>query len=181
MRRQRFRKMLPFCKVSGEYEMELPQRKHNRLTNFDYSTPGAYFITICTKDRKSLFWENVGASIARPQDVVLTECGKITEMAIRNITVHYPAVTVDNFVIMPNHIHLLLRITSDVDGRPMVAPTISTVVQQMKGYVTKQTRTSVWQKLFHDHVIRGDADYQRIWNYIDGNPMKWAEDCFYTE
>lgn len=150
------------------------------MKHYDYSTPGAYFITICTKDRANLFWENVGASIARPQDVVLTAFGKTTEEAIQNVSLCYPSVMVDNYVIMPNHIHLLLRIITKIDGRPMAAPTISTVVQQMKGYITKRIGYPIWQKLFHDHVIRSEADYQKIWNYIDSNPMKWGEDCFYT-
>ena len=161
--------------------MELPKRKPNRLREFDYSAPGAYFITICTKDRRNLFWENVGATIGRPQDVVLSGQGQIVDAAIQNIPKHYPSIALDHYVIMPNHIHLLLQIKSDVDGRPMVAPTVSTVIQQMKGYVTKRVGQSIWQKLFHDHVIRSEKDYLKIWNYIDGNPMKWAEDCFYTE
>ena len=63
----------------------------------------------------------------------------------------------------------------------MLAPTISKVVQQMKGYVTKRLGESIWQKLFHDHIVRGDADYREIWNYIEGNPSKWEEDCFYVK
>ena len=51
----------------------------------------------------------------------------------------------------------------------------------MKGYVTKQLGVSVWQKLFHDHVVRGEKDYLEIWNYIAGNPSKWEEDCFYVK
>lgn len=161
--------------------MDLPKRKRNRLGNFNYSMPGAYFITICTQDRKNLLWDGVGASIARPQDVVLSGCGMVVDTAIRHITRVYPSVVVDHYVIMPNHIHLLLRIKSDGDGRAMLAPTVSKVIQQMKGYVTKQIGWSIWQKLFHDHVIRNEQDYQKIWNYIEGNPMKWAEDCFYME
>lgn len=159
--------------------MDLPKRKPNRLKTYDYSMPGAYFITICTKDRKSLFWENVGASIARPQDVVLSYPGKIVDVAIRNIPEHYPAVTVDQYTIMPNHIHLLLQIHTDDGGNQIKMPSVSVVVQQMKGYVTKQLGYSIWQKLFHDRVIRNERDYQKIWNYIEGNPMKWSEDCFY--
>lgn len=162
-------------------EMELPQRKQNRLKEYDYSMPGAYFITICTKDRKKLFWADVGASIARPQDVILSNYGIIVQNAIINISQRYPMVTVDHYVIMPNHIHLLLCVASVIDGRPMVAPTVSRVIQQMKGYVTKQIGHSVWQKLFHDHVVRNEKDYQEIWNYIDGNPMRWTEDCFCVE
>lgn len=159
--------------------MDLPQRKPNRLPNFDYSMPGAYFITICTKDKQCILWNKVGASIARPQAPQLSKYGKIADQAIQEIPIHYPAITVDHYVVMPNHIHLLLQINTDADGRPMVAPTISVVVQQLKGAVTKQIGQSIWQKLFHDHVIRGQSDYLKIWEYIENNPAKWEEDCFY--
>ena len=158
--------------------MDIPKRKPNRLPDFDYCTPGAYFITICTKDRRNLFWTDVGASIARPQ---LTRWGKITADSICDMPNHYPAISIDHYVVMPNHIHILLQINTDADGRPMVAPTISTVIQQLKGIVTKRIGQSVWQKLYHDHVIRGQQDYLKIWEYIDNNPARWTEDCFYME
>ena len=161
--------------------MELPKRKPNRLINYDYSQPNAYFITICTKNKEMLLWENVGASIARPENVRLSQYGKIVEESIEKISTCYPAITVDNYVVMPNHIHLLLQIHSDDNGRAMLAPTISRVVQHMKGYVTKQIGKSIWQKLFHDHVIRDEAGYLKIWNYIEGNPSKWELDCFYMK
>lgn len=159
--------------------MDLPKRKPNRLSCYDYSTPGAYFITICTKDKKCMFWDPVGASIARPQTPRLSNYGNIVDQAIREIPTHYPAITVDHFVVMPNHVHLLLQINTDHSGRPMVAPTISHVVQQLKGIVTKRIGVSVWQKLFHDHVIRSEKDYLKIWEYIDTNPERWKDDCFY--
>ena len=152
------------------------RRKPHRLTNYDYHTPGAYFITICTKDKKNFFWHNVGASIARPTDVVLSPCGRLAEEAILNISKHYPSVSVDHYVVMPNHIHLLLQIHGH--SHP---PSISQVIQQMKGYVTKQAGKPIWQKLFHDHVIRNQNDYNMIWYYIENNPSTWAEDCFYHE
>ena len=161
--------------------MERPVRKPNRLREYDYSAPAADFVTFCRKDRKNLLWENVGASIARPQTAVLSPFGRITETAIRNIPKYYPVVSVEHYVIMPNHVHLLLRIESEIGGRPVVAPTISAVVQQMKGFITKQIGKQIWQKLFHDHVIRGERDYLKIWEYIDSNPVRWKEDCFYTE
>ena len=156
--------------------MELPKRKQNRLTEYDYSTPNAYFITVCTHDRKNLFWTDVGAINDRPENVPLTGLGLIVRQAIRDIPTHYPAVTVDHFVIMPNHIHLLLQINTDADGRSMIAPTISTVMRLMKGTVSKQAGFSVWQKGFYDHVVRNENDYLQIGNYIAGNPGKWAED-----
>lgn len=159
--------------------MELPKRKPNRLPDYNYSSPGAYFITICTKDRKCIFWERVGASIARPQKPRLTSWGKIVDAAINKIPFCYPAISVDHYVIMPNHVHLLLQINTDKDGRAMLAPTISKIVQQLKGIVTKQIGFSVWQKLFHDHVIRGEQDYLKIWEYIDNNPLRWEDDCFF--
>ena len=74
---------------------------------------------------------------------------------------------------MPDHIHLLLRIRADEFGRPMVAPTMSRLVKQMKGYITKQIGVSIWQKLFYDHVIRNREDYEEHIKYIYENPLKW--------
>jgi len=159
--------------------MELPTRKQNRLKEYDYSTPNAYFITICTEKRKNLFWTDVGAIIDRPKNVPLTNLGIIAQRCIEDIPKHYPAISVDHYVIMPNHIHFLLQINTDVNGRSMIAPTISTVVRLMKGAVSRQAGFSVWQKGFYDHIIRNDNDYQDIWNYIEGNPCKWSEDKLY--
>ena len=104
----------------------------------------------------------------------------VAQQSIRDISSHYPAITVDHAVIMPNHIHLLLQIHADANGRSMIAPTISTVVRLMKGTVSKQAGFAVWQKGFYDHVIRNDNDYRDIWNYIEGNPSKWTEDKLFV-
>lgn len=160
--------------------MELPTRRQNRLTQYDYRTPNAYFITICTNNRRNLFWKDVGAIIDRPENVPLTSLGMVAQQSIRDISSHYPAITVDHSVIMPNHIHLLLQIHTDANGRSMIAPTISTVVRLMKGTVSKQAGFAVWQKGFYDHVIRNENDYQDIWNYIEGNPSKWTEDKLFV-
>ena len=159
--------------------MELPKRKQNRLTEYDYSTSNAYFITICTDNRRNLFWTNAGAIIDHPENVPLTKLGTIVQQRVEDISKHYPTISVDHYVIMPNHVHLLLQIHSDSDGRSMIAPTVSTVVRLMKGAVSKQVGFAVWQKGFYDHVIRNDRDYQEIWNYIEGNPGKWAKDRLY--
>ncbi len=162
--------------------MNLPERKPNRLKNYDYSSNGVYFITICTKNKEPLFGRIVGATIGRPPEMHLSHYGIITKKAIENINKHYPCISAEKYVIMPNHLHLLLSIDNfDENGRPMVAPTISTVIQQMKGFVSKQIGFSPWQKLFHDHIIRNEKDYEKIWEYIDTNPLKWESDCFYTK
>ena len=164
-----------------------PVRKTNRIPEYDYSQNGAYFITICTENRKCILSRidfptktTVGATIGRPPSLRLTQAGKIVDQAIRDIETHYEAVTVDQYVVMPNHVHLLISIGC-TNGRPMVAPTISRIVQQMKGAVTKQIGQNIWQRSFHDHVIRGDEDYRMIWQYIDANPALWEKDCFYME
>ena len=156
--------------------MDLPKRKQNRLPDFDYSTPNAYFLTICTQGRRNLFWTNVGAIIDSPQKVPLNDLGMIVKECIREIPAHYPAITLDHFVIMPNHVHILLQINTDNNGRSMIAPTISTVIRSLKGTVSKRAGCSVWQKGFYDHVIRNQDDYLQVWNYIEGNPGKWPDD-----
>lgn len=161
--------------------MENKRRKQNRLTEYDYSTPNAYFVTICTQNRKNIFWDSVGAVIGRPENSWLTVWGKLADRHILEISRHYPSVTVDKYVVMPNHIHLLLRIHTNEDGRPMTAPTISMVMNQLKGAVTKSAGVCLWQKGFYDHIVRGEKDYREIWEYIDGNPYKWREDRLYTQ
>ena len=100
--------------------MELPKRKPNRLPECSYDTPGAYFITICSVQRGNVFWKDVGAIIDRPENVPLNEIGRIVDACIREIPKRYPEVSVDHYVVMPDHVHLLLQIH---DGRSMIAPT----------------------------------------------------------
>ena len=149
--------------------MELSKRKQNRLSDYDYSTSNAYFITICTANRRNLFWDN-------PHDISLSMLGEMVRQSIEDIPKHYPVISVDTYVVMPNHIHLLLQIHTDCNGRPMAAPTISTVMNQMKGIISKKAGFPVWQKGVYDHVVRGETDYREIWNYIEGNPYRWSED-----
>lgn len=152
---------------------ELPKRNFPRLKNYDYSSCGGYFITICTKEKRNYFWCSVGATIGRPKNVELSPYGQIAEEAINKIPEIYPSVRLDGYVIMPDHIHLLLVVCSDEFGRPMVAPTMSRVVKQTKGYVTKRIGKSIWQKLFVDHIIRNREDYEKHLRYIKNNPIKW--------
>lgn len=157
------------------------RRRPNRLRAYDYSQPGAYFVTVCAKDKAPILGRvTVGPTIGRPPEVVLTPCGDAVERAIRGIGEHYPMVQVDAYVIMPNHVHLLLRIEPG-EGRAMHGPTVAVVIQQMKGYATKLAGRPLWQYRYHDHVVRGQGDYDRVWEYIHTNPDKWAEDCYYTE
>ena len=156
---------------------ELPVRKHIRLEGYDYSKSGYYFITMCVKGGHEILWDCpfVGARIARPP---LSAQGDIVRAAIEHIPQVYSSVEIDNYVVMPNHVHMLV-VLHKVGGRAMRAPTISRIVNQMKGYVTKQLGYPIWQKLFHDHVIRSEEEYQKIWTYIENNPATWTEDCYH--
>ena len=151
------------------------------MENYDYSSCGAYFITICTLGRKNYSWKNVGAIIDRPQNVELSTHGKIVDDAIQNITSAYPSVSLESYVIMPNHIHILLRVCADEYGRPMVAPTMSRVVKQLKGTISKQIGTGIWQKSFYDHIIRNREDYEEHLRCIYENPKCWYYDELYAE
>ena len=155
---------------------KLPQRKTLRLPNYNYSTAGVYFVTICTQGRKCILSDiTVGADALGGPQVRLTRIGQIVEKFILS-TESIPGVHVDKYVIMPNHIHILLRIEPRAaNSRPY---DLSTVIGQMKRWASAQCRIALWQRSYHDHVVRGDADYREIWQYIDTNPARWAEDCY---
>lgn len=163
--------------------MELRQRKKNRLQGYDYGRPGCYFITICANERAELFWDmvaenSVGAACGRPP---LSVVGLCVQEEIRNLTQTYDALTVEKYIIMPNHVHMILHIHPFVSGRPQAAPTIERAINKFKGAATKKSGFPIWQKGYHDHIIRNEADYRRIWEYIDTNPAKWREDCYFEE
>jgi len=141
------------------------KRKPNRLYAYDYSQNGAYFITICTQDRKKILSSIVGDGSSVPKPY-----GIIAEEMIAQISVKYPSVTVDKHVIMPDHIHLLLRFDRNLGN----------VIGWFKYQVTKQVDAQfnlngakLFQRSYYDHVIRNQQDYGEIWQYIENNPRKW--------
>ena len=155
-------------------------RKPLRLKGHDYATAGAYFLTICTANRQPLLWTHVGAAISRPDEIPLSAAGQIVDTAIRQIPEIYPAVRLDKYCIMPDHVHMILFIDADEHGRQIAAPTVSTVIGQMKRWVSLQTGFPVWQKSFVDRIIRNEQAYLAVWEYIDNNPLRpdTGEDIF---
>jgi len=156
---------------------ELPVRKSIRLKDYDYSTAGYYFVTVCVKDKHEMLGKTVGTNCVRPH---LSEYGIIREKEISVLANAYDTVTIDKHIVMPNHIHMIIVIAQDNGGRTQFVPTISRIIKQFKGSITKQIGFSLWQPRFHDRIIRDEAEYQRIWQYIDENPARWAEDDYYT-
>ena len=158
--------------------MELPNRKSMRLKNYDYSTPGAYFVTICTKEKRKCLSRIVGQGLA-PAESRLTTRGEIVQKQLMAIENRYPHVRIDKYVIMPNHVHMILEMGEAVGASPH--PTLSKIICTFKSLASRMCEEPIWQTSFYDHVIRGDADYQEIWQYIDTNPDKWMQDRFYCE
>ena len=149
-------------------EDRFPVRKNPRLQSFDYTSCNYYFVTICTDQKKCVFGE--------PNR--LSPIGKVAEECLQEIPVHCPEVTVDKWVVMPNHIHAIIIL-------PGNGMNLSTIIGLYKSAVTKRARSfladgNLWQASFHDHVIRSQQDYERIWLYVEGNPSRWMDDCFYT-
>ena len=160
----------------------LPKRKANRLQKFDYSADGGYFITICTAGMRCILSRvTVGALCDRPPETVISDLGKIVDDEISRLDSVYDCLHVDHYVIMPNHIHMILMIDT-ASGRSQIAPTISRVVRLFKSAVTKRAGKSIWQNGFHDHVLRDDRDYIMHLQYIDENPEKWllGKDEYYS-
>ena len=154
--------------------MELPQRKPNRISEYDYSQNGAYFVTVCTQDRKNLLSTIVGDGFPVPKPI-----GTIAEEFIQQIPEKYPTVSVDKYVIMPDHIHLMLRFDR-ILGTGNPSPTLGNVIGWFKYQVTKHVNlqmcspgTGLFQRSFYDHVIRNQKDYDEIWEYIENNPRSW--------
>lgn len=148
------------------------RRKRIRLENYDYSSDGAYFVTVCVIRKDISLWKNVGANCVR-QNITqeLSDIGKLVDNEIQKIETIYDSVTVDKYCIMPDHIHMILLI--DTKWRTQFAPTISRVIKQFKGAITKKLGFSIWQKSFNDEIIRNEKAYLEIWQYIDENPVKY--------
>ena len=153
--------------------MQLPQRKPMRIPQFDYASQHAYFITICTKNRQQTL-----ARIEAFGTYRLSSLGVCAEKNLKMIPHHFPEVQVEKFVVMPNHVHMML--TLGCNG-VQIEHTLPAVIQAYKASVSRWAGFSVWQRSFYDHVVRNEADYQMIWQYIENNPLKWELDRFYTE
>ena len=150
--------------------MTFYSRKSPRIPNYDYSTENYYFITICTYEKRCIFGNTSELNLF----------GKIAREQICELSSHYESVKVDKYVVMPNHIHLILVLEN---GN---ADKAEQIIAQYKSGVSRQIHKiapnlQVWQRSFHDHIIRNQKRYEKIWMYIETNPLRWEKDCFYSE
>ena len=149
-----------------------PQRRANRLKNFDYGSTNCYFVTFCVKDGASLLWRWRGEEWEHE----LSDFGLAVERAVlsvdgvKNIHLHH-------YAIMPNHVHMIIELLRTDNGE---REQLSDVVRYVKSQISREIGNSIWQRSYYDHVIRDEKDYQRVWEYVENNPAKWKEDRYYS-
>ena len=167
-----------------EIKNKFPKRKHPRLKHYDYSQNGSYFITICTKNNECIL-----GSVKTSQDnsfsphIVLSPSGKIAEKYIQNINNVYEYISVDKYVIMPNHVHLLITIERPYDPDVAVEnkkyTTVQTIVRSFKRMVAREIAESIWQESFYETILTNEASYYDVYEYIEKNPINWIADKYY--
>ena len=160
----------------------LPNRRSIRLKGYDYSKSGLYFITVCTDERKCFFGE------IKDGTMLLSMTGEIVKRCWENIPEHFPNVVLLEYVIMPNHIHGIIRITDVPIGAKDISPlpehpagtskTVGSIIRGFKIGVTKEAGYSPWQRNYYEHIIRNESSYNQIAEYIVNNPVNWQTDCF---
>ena len=141
-------------------------------------------MTVCTRNKKNLL-STVGKGLAlSAPEISLTEIGQILDLEILNISTRFPCVVVEKYVIMPNHVHLLLSIRNTAGASPR--PTVSQIVGICKSMTTRlasiadhQSGRIIFQSSFYDEIIRNDTHFLNVWQYIDSNPAGWTEDEYY--
>ena len=154
-------------------------RKLNRLKDYDYAKEGYYFVTVCTQDRKGWFGDVKGGRM------MLNEYGEMVNRYWAEIPRHYENVELDEFVIMPNHVHWIINIVGtehcSVPTKRTKRVSISQFIKSFKDVTIKQMRSRYgvyfsWQRSFHDHIIRSEGDLTRVREYIIDNPLQWEDD-----
>lgn len=155
----------------------LPNRKYLRLPNYDYSSPGAYFITVCTKNKRKILGHLVGCGACDTPRVECSKYGQILEKHITDMGSKYTHIKVDKYIIMPDHFHMLLRITDYTDKGMSQAPyptnnEVSKFVSLLKRYCNREYGENIWQISYYDHIIRNEKDYLEAIQYIETNPLR---------
>jgi REP element-mobilizing transposase RayT len=158
---------------------ERAERRSTRLRGFDYGRAGAYFVTVCTHERACILGEVKGDAVEP------SWMGEIVQRCWDEIPAHYPTVEADAVIVMPNHLHGLLFFSAPVGathaspGSPKLGSVVGSFKAAASAQINRQRETPgapIWQRGFHEHVVRGDDDLSRIRRYIADNPAAWALD-----
>ena len=162
-------------------EKRIIKRKNLRIPKYNYSSEGLYFITICTKNRRCILSQINYDSQNEMVNLDLLNFGKIVEKYIKNINNTYDNIIIDNYVIMPNHIHFICLISSnnrDKNSNPS-NHTIPLLISTFKRLTNKECNVKMWQRNYYEHIIRNEKEYIEIINYIYENPQKWNNDIYF--
>ena len=164
---------------------DLPKRKHPRLDTFDYSSAGAYFVTICTQDRRCVLSDITTESSHSPAEVKYTNYGFLAEQQLFTLKERFPFVEICNYVIMPNHIHIVLLLRGRTEDLEIRAA-LTDIICAYKSLTTKACKSAgfsgkLFQTSFYEHIIRNYDEYEEISKYIYDNPINWYYDELYNE
>ncbi len=149
--------------------------KPHRLKDFDYSSVCSYMLTFNVLHRQHVLSDIIQNSIYEPPRVILKPLGNLTEQCIHQIESHYEGVKVDDYVIMPDHVHILLTIEQYIPAKRKDKPRVSVIIQQLKSAITKQCGRKIWQEDFYDVIADTEYLFRRCEEYIDNNPAVWLE------
>ena len=153
-----------------------PQRKRIRLPEFDYSSRGAYYLTVCVKDRRPVL-SQIYKSPTGEAMVRLLSRGLSVERTILRIPKAYPDVTLYSYIIMPDHVHLVLGIGCNDSAQEALtqksATNISTIMKSLKRITNHEIGEDLWQPRYHDHVIRSEQDLITKIQYVETNPLRY--------
>ena len=171
-------------------QLDAPRRRSIRLRGYDYSNPGAYFITVCTQDRLPLLGEVADCEMAP------NRLGEVIQDCWANLPDHYHNLVLDAFIVMPNHVHGVIILEDETTGvgagfKPALPAAVSRkrrgvpeIVRSFKTFSARKVNemrglpgTPVWQRGFYDHVIRNRRELDRVRAYVMDNPRKWGEDA----
>ena len=149
--------------------------KPHRLKGFDYSSVTSYLLTFNTLNRKNLLSEIIPGDILTPPHVELKPFGEVTEKYILRIESCYPGVILENYVIMPDHVHLLISIEKYVPPSRKDKPKVAVIVQSLKSLVTKEIGQKIWQLDFYDTIADNEDIFIKCDDYITNNPAVWLD------
>ena len=160
--------------------METQSRKPNRLNSYDYGEIGCYFITLCTHHRQPLFLVEKFSVGNGPCAVPNNPANQIIRKWIARLHHKFDGISIDQYVIMPDHLHFIVNIKERCPGcavpdimRFFKVMTTNEYIQGVKQGILQPFDKKLWQKSYYDHIIRNQQDYNEIWEYIENNPDKW--------
>ena len=179
--------------MANKYNPDIHHRRSIRLKGYDYSQSGLYFITLCAVNKICMFGNVVDGKMQ------LNDIGQLVEQEwLNTINIRHNDVRLHNYIVMPNHFHAIIEIRRGESHSPqtinegninendlpqrMKSPskTVGAIVRGFKGAISRQLGYSIWQRNYYEHIIRTDASYRHISNYIENNPTKWQSDKLYS-